>query len=165
MSLIGDIPYCSPCNDTGGEYFRASSPAGAHLSSSIDAYGVEANKVLIECFGATLYHPDTNDVSTGVKFVDHGDPTKGLKIVSRPVYGPDHVKNRWVKIEDAHLIRRCQSCQDHTIRMRRKEGPDLYIPPRRHSIRLTRSNRASELPQRNDQKAASPESIFVESSI
>lgn len=145
--------------------------------SSIDAYGAESNKVLIECSGATRYHPDSFDVSAGVKFVDRDDPARGLEIISHPIYGPNHVAKRWVKKEDAHLIRRCQSCQDYTIRMRRREGPDLYIPPR-HGSRPARSSRPTH-PARQTQpayrfpasspgnqprnKAPNTASIFIES--
>ena len=88
--------------------------------------------VLIECPGATLYHSGTDKVSAGVRFFDPDKPSSGYEIVDKPVFGPKHVSRRWVKKQDIHLIRRCQSCQDHTIRMRRKEGPNLYIPSRRH---------------------------------
>lgn len=116
------------------------------LESSINAYSLDSDKVLIECCGATRYRPETNEVSAGVRFVNRDDPALGSDIVSHPVYGPNHVAKRWVKKEDAHLIRRCQSCQDYTIRMRRKEGPDLYIPPRhgRRSLRPIRSTRPTQ---------------------
>jgi hypothetical protein len=92
------------------------------------------DKVLIECPGATLYRDGGNEVAAGVKFCDEDDPVQGYEIVDRPVFGPHHVKYRWVKKQDLHLIRRCHSCQDYTVRMRRKEGPDLYIPSRKNPI-------------------------------
>ena len=89
-------------------------------------------KIMIECPGATLYDQSGHKVVAGVKFVDSEDPGQGFEIVDRPVYGPQHVRYRRVNREDAHLLRRCQSCQDYTVRMRRKEGPDLYIPSRKN---------------------------------
>ncbi len=122
--MIGGLPFCSRCNDREGKFYNP-------LSSSINEFADNNDRVLITCYGATLYDPDTNEVIAGVRFVDESDPSKGYEIVNRPVYGPRHVKRRWVKKDDRHLIRRCESCQDHTIRMRRREGPDLYIPSRK----------------------------------
>lgn len=124
LQEMGGLPICERCNDQRGENYN-------YLSQSIADFSENSDKVLIECPGATLYHPGTNEVAAGVSFHDSEDPSRGYEIIDRPVYGPKHVKRRWVKKEDLHLIRRCQSCQDHTIRMRRKEGPDLYIPSRR----------------------------------
>jgi hypothetical protein len=123
MQLIGGLPFCTHCNDREGEHYN-------YLSSSINEFSEQSDQVLIICPGATLYHPGTNKVAAGVRFFDHEDPSKGYEIISRPVFSPNHVRHRWVKTEHAHLIRRCRSCQDYTIRMKRKEGPNLYIPPR-----------------------------------
>lgn len=123
LETIGGLPFCARCNDQKGEHCD-------HLSSSIHAFSEQSDRVLITCPGATLYEPGTNEVSAGVRFLDDDDPSKGYEVVSRPVYGPDHVRHRWVKKGDERLIRRCHSCQDYTIRMKRPEGPDLYIPPR-----------------------------------
>ena len=84
--------------------------------------------VFIECPGATLYEPGTHNVIAGVKFHDNDDPFKGYKIVDKPVYAPNHTKRRRIKREALGRIRRCQACQDYTIRMQRKEGPDFFIP-------------------------------------
>jgi len=124
LQEVGGLSICPHCNDSRGEHYN-------YLSQSISAFAEDSDKVLIECPGATIYNPGTNEVAEGVRFVDDNDPSQGYEIVGRPVYGPKHVKHRWIKKEDAHLIRRCQSCQDHTIRMKRKEGPDLYIPSRK----------------------------------
>ncbi len=95
--------------------------------------------VFIECPGATLYEPGTNNVIGGVKFHDNDDPMKGYKIVGEPVYAPDHKKRRRIKREALGSIRRCRACQDYTIRMRRKEGADFCIPsvkfPKRTRLR------------------------------
>lgn len=82
----------------------------------------------IECPGATLYEAGSNEVAQGVQFVDHNDPSKGYRIIDRPVYAPTHTKLRRIKKEAVGKIRRCQGCQDYTIRMRRPEGPDFFIP-------------------------------------
>ena len=86
------------------------------------------SQVFIECPGATLYDTETGDVVEGVKFLDDDDPTKGFEIVKRPVYAPTHTKRRRIKAEALGKLRRCQGCQDYTIRMRRAEGPDFCIP-------------------------------------
>ncbi|MEE9443297.1 MAG: hypothetical protein V3V99_11600 [candidate division Zixibacteria bacterium] len=123
LEVIGGLPICPQCNDNRGEYYNS-------LTSAINDFAQNSDMVLIECPGATLYHKDSNEVEVGAKYIDNNDPTQGYEIIKRPVHGPRHVKKRWVKKNDAHLIRRCQSCQDYTVRMRRKEGPDLYIPSR-----------------------------------
>ena len=91
--------------------------------------------VLIECPGATLYEPGTNEIIAGVKFHDNDDPTKGFEIVDKPVYAPTHTRYRRIKKEALGKIRRCQGCQDYTVRMRRKEGPDFFIPSPKHPYR------------------------------
>lgn len=124
LQEVGGLPICLRCNDRRGDHYN-------YLSRSITDFGQQSDKILIECQGATLYHPGTDEVAQGVRFRDGNDPSKGHEIIGRPVYGPKHVARRWVKKEDVHLIRRCQSCQDYTIRMKRKEGPNLYIPSRK----------------------------------
>ena len=127
LETIGVLSFCPRCNDREGRHYNS-------LSSSINDFADGRDRVLITCQGATLYDPVTNEVIAGVRFVDDDDPSRGYEIVGGPVYGPRHVKRRWVKKEDVHLIRRCESCQDYTIRMKRKEGPDLYIPSRKGPI-------------------------------
>ncbi len=122
---IGGLRICIRCNDAAGGYYEA-------LSTSLADFSLQSDKILIECPGATLYLPGSDQVAAGVRFYDNHNPILGFEIIKEPVYGPAHVRHRWIKKEDMHLIRRCQSCQDYTIRMRRKEGPDLYIPSRKH---------------------------------
>ena len=97
------------------------------------------DKVFIECPGATIYEPGTNNIIAGVRFFDEDDPSKGYEIIGNPVYAPGHRKRRLVKREHAGSIRRCQACQDLTVRMIRREGPDFYIPnhknPHRRSLK------------------------------
>jgi len=87
--------------------------------------------IFIDCPGATLYDHETNSIIRGVKFFDENDPFKGFRIVGEPVYAPNHTKRRRIKREALGHIRRCQACQDYTIRMRRREGPDFCIPSHR----------------------------------
>ena len=91
--------------------------------------------VFIECPGATLYEPGTNNVIAGVKFIDEDDPEKGYEIVRERVYAPTHTRRRRIRREALGKIRRCQGCQDYTVRMRRKEGPDFFIPSPKHPKR------------------------------
>ncbi len=95
----------------------------------------EDDWVFIECHGATLYEEGTNDIKAGVKFNDDDDITKGHQIIEHPVYAPAHNKRRRVKREALGNIRRCQACQDYTVRMRRPEGADFYIPSNKHPNR------------------------------
>lgn len=87
---------------------------------------------LIECPGATIYEDGTNKVEAGVQFLDDEDPLKGYRIIGRPVHPPTHTRWRRIKKEALGKIRRCQACQDYTIRMRRKEGRDFFIPSSKH---------------------------------
>ena len=91
--------------------------------------------VFIECPGATLYEPGTNNVIAGVEVYDHDDPSKGHRIIDHPVYAPNHRHRRRIKREALGRITRCRACQDYTVRMRRKEGPDFFIPSPKHPRR------------------------------
>ena len=91
--------------------------------------------VFIECPGATLYEPGTNNVIAGVKFIDDDDPEKGYEIIREQVFAPTHTRRRRIRREAIGKIRRCQGCQDYTVRMRRKEGPDFFIPSVNHPNR------------------------------
>ncbi len=91
--------------------------------------------IFIECPGATLYEEGSNEVVAGVKFNDEDDPEKGYQIVDHPVYAPTHTKRRRIKKEAYGKIRRCQGCQDYTVRMRRAEGPDFFVPSVKHPKR------------------------------
>ena len=91
--------------------------------------------IFIECPGATIYEPGTNNVIGGVKFIDNDDPFMGHRIIGEPVYAPTHTKRRRIKREALGRIRRCHGCQDYTVRMRRPEGPDFFIPSHKHPKR------------------------------
>ncbi|HOD67750.1 MAG TPA: hypothetical protein PKM94_13795, partial [candidate division Zixibacteria bacterium] len=91
--------------------------------------------LLIECPGVSLYDPATGEVVEGVRWRDENDATKGFEIVGRPIYAPNHKHRRRVRKEAVGKIRRCRACQDYTIRMRRPEGRDFFIPSVRHPRR------------------------------
>jgi hypothetical protein len=48
------------------------------------------------------------------------------------VYAPTHSRRRRIKAEAFGKIRRCAACQDLTVRLRRREGPDFFIPSSKH---------------------------------
>lgn len=91
--------------------------------------------IFIECPGATLYQDGTNEIIAGVKFYDKNHPEKGYEIIKKPVYAPTHKKKRRIKKEGYGKISRCQGCQDYTIRMRRREGADFFIPSTKYPNR------------------------------
>ena len=66
------------------------------------------------------------------RFKDDDDPEQGFEIVDHAVYAPTHNKKRRIKKEALGKIRRCQGCQDYTVRMRRREGPDFFVPSYKH---------------------------------
>ncbi len=79
--------------------------------------------------------PVESEVVEGVRWRDENDATKGFEIVGRPIYAPNHKHRRRVRKEAVGKIRRCRACQDYTIRMRRPEGRDFFIPSVRHPRR------------------------------
>ncbi len=93
---------------------------------------LDDNKIFIECPGATIYEPGTRNIIAGVRFYDEQEPSKGYEIVANPVYAPEHRGRRLVRKKDVNCLRRCQACQDLTVRMVRREGPDFYIPNPKH---------------------------------
>jgi len=98
----------------------------------IDDEGQKDDKIFIECPGATVYDPQTREIIAGVEFLDENEPDAGYRIIDHPVYAPEHKSKRLIKREHRHLIRRCQACQDLTVRLIRREGPDFFIPSPKH---------------------------------
>ncbi|MBD3258977.1 hypothetical protein GF377_11130 [candidate division GN15 bacterium] len=125
LTAAGGVTVCRECNS---QYLRESQ-VFANLPDD------SAEHVFIECPGATLYEDGTNNVAAGVEFNDLDDPSKGFRIVDHAVYAPTHTRWRRIKRDAVGKIRRCQGCQDYTIRMRRREGPDFFIPSRKHPNR------------------------------
>ncbi|UCD93671.1 MAG: hypothetical protein JSU69_07825 [Candidatus Zixiibacteriota bacterium] len=107
-------------------------PISEHYDVSVTPFGetesLDKDKVFIECPGATVYDHDTRKIIAGVKFIDESDPLAGYQIIDHPVYAPEHRRRRLIKKEHRNLIRRCQACQDMTVRLMRREGPDFFIP-------------------------------------
>lgn len=117
LVLKSGVWVCKSCNSNELAYTEL-----FHEEQASDEY------IFIECPGATLYNDGTDEVKQGVEFVDRDNPQKGYKIIGKPVYAPTHKKRRRIKKEAAHNICRCQGCQDYTVRMRRREGVDFFIP-------------------------------------
>ncbi|MFQ5499142.1 MAG: hypothetical protein ACE5FH_05685 [Candidatus Zixiibacteriota bacterium] len=122
------VPVCPVCNSSEldiVDLFEDDTPERDHL--------------FIKCPGATLYKDGTNDVLAGVRFLDNSGDKPEFEIVDHPVYAPTHKRRRRIKREALGKVRRCRGCQDYTVRMRRKEGADFYIPssrqPRRKKLR------------------------------
>ncbi|MFQ5606470.1 MAG: hypothetical protein ACE5GA_00880 [Candidatus Zixiibacteriota bacterium] len=93
----------------------------------------------IECPGATIYDEKTGQVAEGADFIEYDDGSYEAKIVKRPHFPPGHRRRRMVTGDAFGKIRRCQACQDYTVRLRRKEGVDFCIPsskfPRRTKLK------------------------------
>ncbi|MEK7774379.1 MAG: hypothetical protein AAB305_00655 [Candidatus Zixiibacteriota bacterium] len=109
-------------------------------SEDVDASAVfmedgQADYVFIDCHGASMYEGDSNTVVEGVMFDDQ-DSSK-YEIVGKAVYAPNHNRKRRIKKDAVGKIRRCQACQDLTVRLRRREGADFYIPSVKHPSRKT----------------------------
>ncbi len=117
-------------------------------SEVINPFGEETtldkDKIFIECPGATVYEPGTRNVIAGVEWIDEKDPKKGYRIVDHQVFAPEHRNKRLIKKEHRNLIRRCQACQDLTVRLIRREGPDFFIPnprfPRKKQLKPVEKN-------------------------
>ena len=124
LVTVGTIRLCPACNSSDLSEIRL------FLDGDEDA-----EYTLIECPGATLYDPDTNDITKGVRWRNEDDPTQGYEIIDEQIFAPTHRRFRRIKKDALGNIRRCQGCQDYTIRMRRREGPDFFIPSTRHPNR------------------------------
>jgi hypothetical protein len=98
----------------------------------LKADSLDNDKIFIECPGATVYDPDTRHVVAGAEFLDDRNPDRGYRIICQPVYAPEHKRRRLIKKKHRGLIRRCQACQDLTVRLIRREGPDFFIPSPKH---------------------------------
>ncbi len=110
-------------------------PEAISISGIFDDDLETEDHVFIECPGATLYDPETGEVEQGVKWRDDDDASKGYTIVNRRIFAPDHKRRRRIRKEALGKIRRCRACQDYTIRMRRPEGRDFFIPSAKHPHR------------------------------
>ena len=84
--------------------------------------------IVIECPGASICDSETGMVNEGAEFIDKPDGSYEVKIVSRPVYPPGHTRKKLISPEIFGRVRRCQACQDYTVRQMRREGPDFCAP-------------------------------------
>jgi len=114
------------------------------INPFIDEECLDEDKMFIECPGATVYDPETREIIAGVNFIDESDPAAGYQIINHPVYAPEHRAKRLIKKEHRNCIRRCQACQDLTVRLVRREGPDFFIPnprfPRKKQLKPVEKN-------------------------
>ncbi|MBD3402310.1 hypothetical protein GF420_05400 [candidate division GN15 bacterium] len=124
LVTVGTIRLCPACNSSDLTEIRL------FLDGDEDT-----EYAVIECPGATHYDPDTNEIIKGVRWHNDDDPTQGYEIVDEQIFAPTHRRFRRIKRDALGNIRRCQGCQDYTIRMRRREGPDFFIPSARHPNR------------------------------
>ena len=119
-------------------------PDAADLETPFDDEEDPDGRVFIECPGVTIYDPETRQIVSGVKFVDESDPSLGYEIIDKQVFAPNHRRRRLVKKEHVGLIRRCQACQDLTVRMIRSEGADFCVPnprfPHRKRLKSVEKN-------------------------
>jgi len=119
-----------------GVYVCINCNPGAIDTSAMFVDDLESdNHMFIECPGATLYEADTGEVIEGVRFHDDDDPASGYDIVGQQIFAPNHKKRRRIRRDAFGRIRRCRACQDYTIRMRRPEGRDFFIPSTKHPRR------------------------------
>jgi hypothetical protein len=115
---------------------------------------LDDDKIFIECPGASVYEEGTRNVIAGVEFVDDAHPEKGYRVVDQQVFAPEHRKRRLIKKEHRSSIRRCQACQDLTVRLIRREGVDFFIPspkhPRKTKLKSIENNWAKNEEKRPD---------------
>ncbi|PKK82412.1 MAG: hypothetical protein CVT49_13825 [candidate division Zixibacteria bacterium HGW-Zixibacteria-1] len=103
-------------------------PDGEAVNPFSEPECLDEDKMFIECPGATVYDPETREIIAGVRFHDEDDPSKGYEIIQQQVLAPEHRRRRLIQKDHYNLIRRCQACQDLTVRLMRREGPDFFIP-------------------------------------
>lgn len=121
LAQRGRIWLCPSCNSQ--EF---------HESLSIFEAPLDDGHLFIECPGATIYEPGTETIVAGVRFLNENDAAQGYEIVDHQIFSPTHTRRRLIKKEAHGKIRRCQGCQDYTVRLRRPEGPDFCIPSPKH---------------------------------
>ncbi len=99
----------------------------------------EMDRGFIECPGATIFDSETGEPLEGAVFGDNTNEGYKVKHMKWPVFPPGHKKRRMIPTEAFGKIRRCRTCQDYTVRMRRKEGADFCAPsskfPRRKRLK------------------------------
>lgn len=125
----GGVRLCKACNVQASE--QAELPFAA--VEEHDDY------LFIECPGVTIYDSETMEIIQGAKFRSEANPELGYDIIGAALFAPAHTSRRRIRREAYGRIRRCQACQDLTIRLRRPEGVDFCIPsvrfPKRTKLR------------------------------
>jgi len=124
LLFVDETRLCATCNtqpiiDLATEF--------SALVSSDDS----SENVIIRCPGASRYNDTTGAVVEGAEFVDDSDGSYRARIVARPLFPSGHTKLRVISRPALGRIRRCQTCQDYTVRLKRKEGADFCVPSRR----------------------------------
>ncbi len=126
LRQLSDNDSEKPHDDPVHQPFFPFADEDTRISDDIEV--LDDDKMFIECPGASVYEPGTHNVIAGVRFFDDDNPAAGYEIVDRPIYAPEHKRRRLIKKANCHSIRRCQACQDLTVRLMRREGPDFFIP-------------------------------------
>ncbi|HSG98934.1 MAG TPA: hypothetical protein VLB27_02725 [candidate division Zixibacteria bacterium] len=124
LLFLDEVRLCPKCNSA------ASHELAAALSNTLVIPGDDEQQ-FIDCPGATLYDERSGLVVEGADFVEHDAGVYEVKLVKRAIFPPGHCRKRVVKREAFGKIRRCQACQDYTVRMRRREGPDFCVPSKK----------------------------------
>jgi len=114
MRRFKGIYMCLECNDKYGDYYNYFSKAVSEFKRDPDG----ADKVMIECPGASIYDEANQSVIRGVKWNDSRDYTKGCEVIGQAIYAPGHEKKRLIDRDAVKRIGRCKACQDFTVRMR-----------------------------------------------
>lgn len=121
LIFLDETKLCGRCNSD------QSIELAAALSGQMNIPDGE-DQQFIECPGASLYDNATGMVTEGADFIEHENGAYEAKIVKRPHFPPGHLRRRLVPRSAFGRIRRCQACQDYTVRLRRREGVDFCIP-------------------------------------
>lgn len=116
---------CPKCNTE-----RTHELAAAIASGTIYTPNDEDQR-FIECPGSSIYDESTGAVIEGADFIEREQGAYEVRIIKHGIYPPGHRSKRLVSQEQFGKIRRCQACQDYTVRLRRKEGVDFCVPSRK----------------------------------
>ena len=132
LIFLDETKLCSRCNS------EQTIELAATLSGQMNTPDGE-DQQFIECPGASLYDEKTGLVSEGADFIEHENGAYEARIIKRPHFPPGHHRRRLVPRDAFGKIRRCQACQDYTVRLKRKEGVDFCVPsakfPRRTKLK------------------------------
>lgn len=128
LLFVDENRFCPKCNTQNNREFAES------LSKMVSLTPGDLPQ-FIDCPGASVYDEQTGDVIEGADFIELDNESYEVKLVERAVFPPGHHGKRMIKPEHFGKIRRCQSCQDYTVRLRRKEGVDFCVPSTKYPNR------------------------------